>query len=136
MEHLVGILRGVNKSDSYSVELYLKSLDGLNLALNRIQYSSLDTQNLKNVLEELLEERAISLGIVQQGKDGYMGSKEEFPKHIIDFLIFYKLLVIICKLCIAKKNEQQITDKIANFQKQMDEINTQKGRLEMRLKNL
>jgi hypothetical protein len=39
MEHLVGILRGINKSDSFSVEIYLKSVDGLNLALNRIQYS-------------------------------------------------------------------------------------------------
>jgi len=72
---------------------------------------------LKNVLEELLEERAISLGIVSQGKDGYQGSSEGVPKHINEFLIFYKLLVILCKLCIAKIDEQSLINKIADYQK-------------------
>ena len=67
MEHLVGILRGLNKSDSFSVEIYLKSIGGLNLALNRIQFSELSSDNLKKILNELLGERAISLGIVSQG---------------------------------------------------------------------
>jgi hypothetical protein len=44
MEHLVGILHGQSTADSFWVERYMKSLDGLNLALNRIDYSA---QNLE-----------------------------------------------------------------------------------------
>ena len=39
MEHLVGILIGTDRSDNFWVEIYLKKIDGLNLALNRIQFS-------------------------------------------------------------------------------------------------
>jgi hypothetical protein len=38
MQSLIGILRGQNTSDAYSVELYLKKLEGLTLALNRIDF--------------------------------------------------------------------------------------------------
>lgn len=39
MEHLVGILIGTDRSDNFWVEICLKKIDGLNLALNRIQFS-------------------------------------------------------------------------------------------------
>lgn len=38
MQSLIGILRGQSTSDAYSVELYLKKLEGLTLALNRIDF--------------------------------------------------------------------------------------------------
>ena len=58
MEHLVGIMRGENESYSFWVELYMKSIDNLTLYLNRIDYSLLNTEELKKTLEELLNERA------------------------------------------------------------------------------
>jgi hypothetical protein len=39
MQNLVGILRGLNTSDAFSVELYLKKVEGLYLALNRIDFT-------------------------------------------------------------------------------------------------
>lgn len=40
MQTLVGILRGQTPADAYSVKLYLKKLDGLMLALNRIDFKA------------------------------------------------------------------------------------------------
>lgn len=69
MEHLVGILKGESRSYSFWVERYLKSIEGLNLALNNIQYSAQNQEYIKGVLDELLGEIAISLGLVT-GTDG------------------------------------------------------------------
>ena len=40
MQSLVGILRGQNTSDAFSVEIYLKKVEGLYLALNRIDFKA------------------------------------------------------------------------------------------------
>ena len=57
-------------------------------------------------------------------------------KDIVDFLIFYKLLVVICKQCIAKKDEEIINDKIDKYQKLVGEIERQSECIEIRIKNL
>lgn len=44
--------------------------------------------------------------------------------------------MVICKLAIAKKDEEIITDKIGQYQKQIDEIERHQGCIEMRLNNL
>ena len=48
----------------------------------------------------------MALGIVTESEPGkYEPTGIEFPKKLIDFLIFYKLLIILCKLYIAKHDE-------------------------------
>ena len=59
-----------------------------------------------------------------------------FPKNLIDFLIFYKLLIIICKLCIAKHDEALISEAINRCQDQMNKLNKELDGLNMRVKNL
>lgn len=139
MQSLIGILRGQSTSDAYSVELYLKKLEGLTLALNRIDFKIQATGHVKNLLRELLGEFAVKLGIVKL-KDGspgeYEATGEEFPKNLVDFLIFYKLLIIICKLCIAKHDEALIIGAIRKCQEQMDKLNGQCDALKMKVKNL
>lgn len=61
---------------------------------------------------ELIEERVLSLGIVEMSKDGYKGCSKDVMK---EFVIFYKLLVIVIKLCIAKKDELRLIDKINEY---------------------
>lgn len=122
MEHLVGILTGVNESYSFWVQLYLKSLDRLNVELNRIDFSVLMTEDLQASLKELLENVALSLGITEKSDDGVKATEGEFPKPIVEFLIFYKLLVVITKLAIAKKDEERIVSKRGEYQAQLDDI--------------
>lgn len=44
--------------------------------------------------------------------------------------------MILCKLCIAKLDEKSLTDKKADYEKQVDDIEKEKISLNMRLKNL
>lgn len=94
---------------------------------------------MKNLLRELIGERARKLGIVQE-KSGAPGEYEatgaEFPKNLVDFLNFYKLLIILCKLCIAKHDEALITEAIRRCQEQQDKLNGECDALKMRVKNL
>jgi hypothetical protein len=125
MQSLVAILRGQNTSDAYSVELYLKKTEGFFLALNRIDFKAQSVGHVKNLLRDLIGERAKKLGIVQDkaGAPGeYEATGTEFPKNLVDFLIFYKLLIILCKLCIAKHDEALITEAIRRCQEQQDKI--------------
>lgn len=137
MQSLVGILRGQNTSDAFSVEIYLKKVEGLYLALNRIDFKAQSVGHVKNMLRELIGVRAKNLGIVQEKSAGeYEGTNIEFPKNLTDFLIFYKLLIIICKLCIAKHDEALITEAIRRCQDQQDKLNKKSEALKMRVLNL
>lgn len=69
MEKFVSILRG-QPADAQSVELYLKNVEGLNLAITRIDYSKCDINECKANVKDLLGARAISLGLVVEGADG------------------------------------------------------------------
>jgi hypothetical protein len=72
---------------------------------------------VKNLLRDLVGERAIKIGILKKNAIGELEpTGEEFPKNMVDFLIFYKLLIIICKLCIAKHDEALITKAIEKTQ--------------------
>jgi len=70
MERFIGILRGQEKADPTSVELYLKNMSGLMMALNRIDYMSHSTGFAKNLLHELIGKRALNLGIVRSKGEG------------------------------------------------------------------
>lgn len=101
----------------------MKKADGLSLALNRINFKAetLPLSHFKNLINDLIGKRAVALGIVQEtSKDVYDATGEEFPKDKIDFLIFYKLLLILCKLCIAKHDERKILDRLNKHQKIAD----------------
>jgi hypothetical protein len=88
-------------------------------------------------LRELIGERAKNLGIVTERAAGeYEATGIEFPKDLIDFLVFYKLLIIICKLTIAKHDEALISEAIRRCQEQQDKLNSQADALKMRVKNL
>ena len=139
MQSLVAILRGHNTSDAYSVELYLKKMEGFYLALNRIDYKAQAVGHVKNLLRELIGDRAKKLGIVQEKSDEpgvYEPTGAEFPKHLVDFLIFYKILIILCKLCIAKHDEALIKEAIRRCQQQQDKLSGESDALKMRITNL
>lgn len=71
----------------------------------------------------MIGERAKDLGLVVENSPGvYEPTGEEFPKELIDFLIFYKLLIIICKLCIAKFDEGKILEEMKKIQVKYDAI--------------
>lgn len=136
MQTLVGILRGQTTADAYSVKLYLKKLDGLMLALNRIDFKAQSVGHVKNMLRDLIGNFAVKLEIVKMTDGQYEASGEEFPKQLIDFLIFYKLLIIICKLCIAKHDEALINGAILKNIDQQDKIVGECDALRLRIKNL
>lgn len=137
MQNFVAILRGQNSSDAFSVELYLKKVEGLNLALNRIDFKAQSVGHVKNLLRELIGERAKKLGIVQEKSAGeYEATGNEFPKHLVDFLIFYKLLIIVSKLCVAKHDEALIIEAIRRCQDQQNKLNGESDALKMKVRNL
>ena len=137
MQNLVAILRGQTSSDAFSVEIYLKKVEGFNLALNRIDYKAQSVGHVKNLLRELVGVRAKNLGIVEEKAEGeYVATGIEFPKNLIDFLIFYKLLIIVCKLCIAKHDEGLITEAIRRCDTQLDELDDKITSLKMKQTNL
>ena len=116
MEKFVTILRGT-KADSQSVELYIKSVEGLNMAIQRIDYSKVDVNECKESVKELLGNRAISLGLVVEGADGQLAaSGRTLSDKMVCFLFFYKLLVKLCKLCIAKGDELKIADRVKVYE--------------------
>ena len=109
------------------------------MSLNRIDFKAQPVGHVKNLLRDLIGERAKKLGIVRE-KSGAPGEYEatgaEFPKHLVDFLIFYKLLIILCKLCIAKHDEALITEAIRRCQEQQDKVNGECDAINMKVKNL
>mmetsp|Transcript_19423 Transcript_19423/g.29845 ORF Transcript_19423/g.29845 Transcript_19423/m.29845 type:complete len:129 (+) Transcript_19423:469-855(+) len=106
MEKFIGILQKKEKADPISVERYLLDFRGLTLALNRVDYAANSVGFFKNLLHELIGKRALNLGIVRdKGNGEYEPTGEEFPKNLVDFLIFYKLLILMCKAGIAKHDE-------------------------------
>jgi hypothetical protein len=115
-------------------------VEGFNLALNRIDFKAQAVGHVKNLLRDLVGDRAKNIGIVQEKLGTKTGEYEanffEFPKNMVDFLIFYKLLIILCKLCIAKHDEALITEAIRRCQEQQDKKNGEIDGLNMRVKNL
>lgn len=79
-------------------------------AINKIEYTSLLVEEVKSTLNELIGDRAKLLGIVKDStQDGYYEpTGQNVPKKIVDFLIFFKLAVILAKLSIAKHDEKTI----------------------------
>ena len=109
------------------------------MALNRIDYKAQSVGHVKNLLRELIGERARKLGIVQEKSDApgeYEATGAEFPKNLVDFLLFYKLLIILCKLCIAKHDEALITEAIRRCQDQLNKLNGEVDALKMRVNNI
>ena len=97
MEALVGLMRGQTRADNYSVELYLKKLDGWNLAMNRLEprYISLDLA--KAHLTNLGKDEVIEAFMDEQHKI---------------FIPFRLLLSRICFMVIYAKEEMHIESRI------------------------
>ena len=143
MQSIVGILRGQNSADPTDVQIYLKKQDGLNLALNRIKFSAenLSVGHFKQLFSELVGKRSVALGICKEVQKGdgeveFEPTGEEFPEELIDFLIFYKLLIIICKLCIAKHDEGRILEGIRKQQEVADAIKQDVDSTRLKVNNL
>jgi len=145
MQSLIGILRGATTAEPVDVEIYLKKQDGLILALNRINFSAktLPVDHFKTLIRDLIGKRALNLGIVTEVKKddepggvSYEPNGQEFPQDLIDFLIFYKLLIIICKLCIAKHDEIRINEGINRKQVIADVINQDVESTQLKVDNL
>jgi hypothetical protein len=58
------------------------------------------------------------MGIIQIQKEGNKQiakpSEKEFKAHLVYFLHFYKLLVVVLKICIAKHDEKLLSEKMQN----------------------
>lgn len=68
------------------------------------------------MLNELLNEKAISMGIIhieiEGGKRHAKPNESEFKPHLVEFLHFYKLLVVVLKICVAKHDEKLLSEKM------------------------
>jgi hypothetical protein len=54
MSSLIGIFSGQQTSDARTVELYLKKLKSINMALDRIDFKAQTIDYMKNLLRELM----------------------------------------------------------------------------------
>ena len=56
------------------------------------------------------------MGIIEIQKDGNKQitkpSEKEFKPYLVHFLHFYKLLVVVLKICIAKHDEKLLSEKM------------------------
>jgi len=102
LERLIGILKGVEKADVKSVDLYLRKVEGITMAINRIKWEKLELDYVKELLKELTGERACAMGMAVKVGDSYTPTDLDFPRHVMDFKIFYQVLVQVCKIAIAK----------------------------------
>ena len=85
----------------------------------------------------MVGERAKGLGLVVENEPGvYEPTGEEFPKDLIDFLIFYKLLVILCKLFIAKFDEGKFKKIEKECQDRYDDLKKLVDTAAMKVNNL
>lgn len=53
LEALIGLMRGMKRADSLSVELYIKKHEGFMMGLNRIDIKNLNVQNCQEHLDNL-----------------------------------------------------------------------------------
>lgn len=104
MEKLVGILKGEERANKSSVQIYMKKQEGMAMAMSRVtNLTNWNVQNLKDTLDELTTTRAVQMGIATKVSEGeYKSTEVEFPEHILNFKLFYTILVRLCKLLIAK----------------------------------
>jgi len=98
-ESLVGVLKGVERADSRAVELYMRKEEGMRMALNRIKYAEMPLERTKALIDDLTKTRAQQMGMVDASGNP---TSVDFPKHIMDFKVFYQILVNICQRSIAE----------------------------------
>jgi hypothetical protein len=55
-ECLVGVMRGVQRSDADSVKLYLRTYEGFKLALNRVDPAKIDPHVAKTMRDKIITE--------------------------------------------------------------------------------
>mmetsp|Transcript_3360 Transcript_3360/g.5618 ORF Transcript_3360/g.5618 Transcript_3360/m.5618 type:complete len:152 (-) Transcript_3360:1040-1495(-) len=96
----------------------IKNLDELNLAINRKDYTALSLDYNKNLQKELLGKRSLSMNIVKDKGD--TSQVQEFPKKLKDFLIFYKLLVNLCKLSIIKQDDIKLNKALEKCSEELE----------------
>lgn len=108
LEHLIGLVQGVEKAPSKYVELYMKKVQGFIMAVNRINYKNVSITHCKNLLAELTGERAVAMGIAKKVGDNYEPTELDFPPHVRDFKIFYQILVQACKIAIAEQDAASV----------------------------
>ena len=53
LEHLIGAMIGRESADPYTVEMYIRKFEGFYMTFQKIDYSKLNSQALKDTLEEL-----------------------------------------------------------------------------------
>ena len=132
MEEFAGILRNEGKKGTKDdALLFLQTLKGINSALNRVDYTQCSLEDCKARLDELLGKIATDLGISNEAE-----KQSNVPKKYVDFLVFYKLCVIISKIAIAKHDEVVI---LKGVEKSQSILDTQKELCEttkLRIKNL
>jgi bacterioferritin (cytochrome b1) len=109
MEKLVGLFLGSENATPSDVKAHMEKLDRLNQGFTDFDFTKFTIAYYKNLLHELFGKRAKNLGIVKETTDGkYVATGIEFPQKQKEFLIFYRILILMCKFSIAKQDEEQV----------------------------
>ena len=69
LEHLIGLVQGVERAPSKYVELYMKKVQGFIMAINRINYKNVSITHCKKLLADLTGDRAVAMGIARKVGD-------------------------------------------------------------------
>jgi hypothetical protein len=108
-EALVGMMRGQNLSDNYSVELYLKTIEGFNIALTRADPRNIDPDVAQTHLNK-----------IQTFNELF------FDPKFNDFQPFKTLMTRLCMLSLLAKDEvvleKSIDEKKDLIQRNLKEI--------------
>jgi hypothetical protein len=129
MSNLIGLCKGQEQASANVVELYIKRLDGFNMALNRINWTNVPINIYQKLLAEAVGKMAVSMAIAKftEGREVEGLDNIVFPKDIGDFKVFYQMLIVVCKLGIAHHDIKLMEETLENGE---DEIRRLKSKLD------
>jgi len=100
MEALIGLLRGMRRADTKSVELYIKKHEGFMIGVNRLDLRKMNPEHCQEHLDALKRKYNAAL------------NSEEF----VTFLPFRTLLVQILIAGLTVQDVAKVEKKIAEYQ--------------------
>lgn len=134
-EKFVSLLKGSDFVSPQDVQSYFEKTDRINFGFSKFDFSKFTIDQYKDLLHELFGNRAKSLGIVRETSDNqYESTGIDFPARCKDFLVVYRLLILLCKYSIAKHDEAKVLKAIEKSNRDladnMEKIDLIKSRIE------